>query len=59
MPDIPDQDPYWLECRYFVDCVAGKADPALLSAAGARGGLQMALGAKDSLERDGERVTLS
>ena len=58
-PDILDQDPYWLECRRFVDCVAGKADPALLSAEAARGGLQMALAAKESLERGGERVVLT
>jgi predicted dehydrogenase len=57
-PSIPGQDPYRAECRYFVDCVAGKADAALLSAEVARDGLQMAQAAKESLEREGERVTL-
>ncbi|MBM4430988.1 MAG: hypothetical protein FJ026_11680 [Chloroflexi bacterium] len=38
--------------------LAGKADPALLSAAAARGGLQMALAAKDALEC-GKPVTLA
>lgn len=58
-PDIPDRDPYRAECRYFVDCVGGKADPALISAEAARDALQVALAAKESLERDGERVILA
>lgn len=58
-PTVPDQDPYWAECRYFVDCVAGKADPTLTNAEAARHGLQVALAAHESLERGGERVTLA
>jgi len=57
-PTIPARDPYWAECCYFVDCVAGKADPTLISAEVARAGLQVALAAKESLAQGGERVTL-
>jgi UDP-N-acetylglucosamine 3-dehydrogenase len=57
--DIPNQDPYLAECRYFVDCVSGKADPALLHVETARDGLQAALAAKESLQRGGERVILT
>jgi len=59
VPNIPDEDPYWTECRYFVDCVSGKADPSRISVEAARDGLQVALAAKLSLERGGERVTLA
>jgi predicted dehydrogenase len=59
VPNIPDEDPYWTECRYFVDCVSGKADPSRISVEAARDGLQIALAAKLSLERGGERVILS
>lgn len=58
-PDIPNQDPYLAECRYFVDCVSGKADPTLLQVETARDGLQAALAAKESLQRGGERVILT
>ena len=57
--DIPNQDPYLAECRYFVDCVSGKADPTLLHVETARDGLQAALAAKESLQRGGERVILT
>jgi hypothetical protein len=57
-PTVPERDLYWAECRYVVDCVAGKADPTLISAEVARAGLQVALAAKESLVRGGERVTL-
>jgi UDP-N-acetylglucosamine 3-dehydrogenase len=57
--DIPNQDPYLAECRYFADCVSGKADPALLHVETARDGLQAALAAKESLQRGGERVILT
>ena len=56
---VPSQDPYWAECRYFVDCVSGKADPTLLHVETARDGLQTALAAKESLQRGGERVILT
>jgi predicted dehydrogenase len=59
VPAIPDEDPYWAECRYFVDCVQSKADPARTSGEAARDGLQVALAAKRSLERGGLRVKLA
>jgi predicted dehydrogenase len=31
-PEIPDEDPYWAECRYFVDSVEGRVDPGRISA---------------------------
>lgn len=58
-PVVPGQDPYWAECRYFVDCMSGKADPTLLHVETARDGLQAALAAKESLQRGGERVILA
>jgi len=58
-PDIPDEDPYWAECRYFVDCVKGKADSTRISAEAARVALQVALAAKESLQRGGQRVILT
>ena len=58
-PIVPSQDPYLAECRYFVDCVSGKADPTFLSVETARDGLQVALAAKESLQRGGERVNLA
>jgi len=57
-PEIPDEDPYWAECRYFVDSVVGSADPTRISAEAARDGLEVALAAKVSLERGGEWVVL-
>jgi predicted dehydrogenase len=59
VPNIPDEDPYWTECRYFVDGVSGKADPSRISVEAGRDGLQVALAAKLSLERGGEQVTLA
>jgi len=60
-PEILDigLDPYEAECRYFFDCVQGVADPALLSAEAAHDALRVALAAKESLERGGERVMLN
>jgi predicted dehydrogenase len=58
-PSIPDEDPYWTECRYFADCVAGKADPRRMSAEAARDSLQLALAAQESFERGGVRVDLT
>lgn len=58
MPAIPDEDPYWTECRYFVDCVDGKADPSRISAEAARDALQVALAAQSSFAQGGERVAI-
>lgn len=58
-PEIPDEDPYRAECRYFVDSVEGRVDPERISAEAAREGLEVALAAKASLEQGGERVVLA
>ncbi len=55
---VPGYDPYEAECRYFVDCVQGKADSTLLSIDTACGSLRVALAAKRSLERDGRRIEI-
>ena len=44
--ELADQDPYWAECRYFVDSVEGRVDPGRISAEAAREGLEVALAAK-------------
>jgi UDP-N-acetylglucosamine 3-dehydrogenase len=56
--DIPRHDPYQQECTYFVRCVRGEADPSLLSPEAARDALRVALAARDSVARGGERVPL-
>ena len=53
---IPGYDPYEAECRYFVDCLRGKADPNLLGIETAVDSLKVALAARESLERQGERI---
>jgi predicted dehydrogenase len=55
---IPDYDPYEAECRYFVDCIQGKADPGLLGIESAYASLGVALAAKRSLEQNGKRIEL-
>jgi predicted dehydrogenase len=55
---IPGYDPYEAECRYFVDCVQGKTDPALLSIDAACTSLNIALAAKLSLEQSGNRIEI-
>lgn len=57
-PAIPDEDPYWTECRYFVDCVAGRADPDRMSAEAAADAVRVALAAQESLERGGAPIAL-
>jgi UDP-N-acetylglucosamine 3-dehydrogenase len=57
--DIPRHDPYEQECRYFVQCVRGEADPSLLSPEAARDAMRVALAARDSLAQGGERVLLT
>jgi len=53
---IPAYDPYEAECRYFVDCVRGKADPILLGIDAACASLSIALAAQKSLEENGRRI---
>lgn len=53
---IPGYDPYEAECRYFVDCIQGKADPRILSIEAACNSLNIALAARMSLEQNGERI---
>jgi len=55
---IPGYDPYEAECRYFVNCVQGKDNPLLLSIDSACGSLRIALAAKQSLENNGQRITV-
>jgi UDP-N-acetylglucosamine 3-dehydrogenase len=52
----PDYDPYEAECRYFVDCLQGKAEPDLLSIETACDSLNIASIAKVSLEQSGKRI---
>ncbi|MPZ15010.1 MAG: hypothetical protein GEU73_11405 [Chloroflexi bacterium] len=51
-------DPYEAECRYFVECVRGNADPELLSANRALEALLLSVATQQSL-RDGRPVRLS
>ncbi|MDP2844011.1 MAG: Gfo/Idh/MocA family oxidoreductase [Acetobacterium sp.] len=55
---IPDQDPYEAECRYFVDCLSGKADPVMLDIKNACESLNVAVMGKLSLEQGGARIRL-
>lgn len=49
--DVPGQDPYEEECRYFAQCVEGKADPSRFSAEAAREALRLAIAARNSIRR--------
>ena len=51
-------DPYEAECRYFVDCIEGKADPELLSIDTACNSLDIALAARMSLDQNGKRIEI-
>ncbi len=53
-----DYDPYAAECRYFVDCLLGKADPELISIDTASQSLNIAIAARASLEQKGQRIEL-
>jgi UDP-N-acetylglucosamine 3-dehydrogenase len=55
---VPDYDPYEAECRYFVDCIRGEADPSLLSIDAACSSLNIALAARMSLEQNGKRIEI-
>jgi UDP-N-acetylglucosamine 3-dehydrogenase len=55
---IPGYDPYEAECRYFVDCIQGKADPELLGIQSAIASLRIALAAKTSVQENGKRIAV-
>ena len=55
---IPAYDPYEAECRYFVDCILGKADPELLGINSAIDSLRIALAAKKSIRENGKRIAI-
>jgi len=50
-------DPYINECRYFVRCLQGDADPAMGSPEGERDALQVALAAQQAIQQ-GRSITL-
>ncbi len=58
MLTIPDYDPYEAECRYFVDCIQGKADPELLGINSAIDSLCIALAARKSVQENGKRIAI-
>src|SRR6185437_3495209 len=51
--ELAGGNPYEIELRRFVDCIAGKADPALLDAERAIEALELSLAVKRSLRRAG------
>jgi predicted dehydrogenase len=55
--ELRGEDPYAAECRRFVECLAGEADPELLSAGAARASIALLDAARESIRR-GERVDL-
>ena len=55
---IPGYDPYEAECRYFADCIQGKANPELLGIDTACASLRIALAARTSLEQNGQRIEI-
>lgn len=55
--DIDGGDPYETEILYFLDAVAGKVDPELLSSARAIEALKLSIATQESL-KSGEKVTL-
>jgi predicted dehydrogenase len=55
--DVAGDDPYALECRYFVRAVRGEADPVLWGVEAARDALRVSLAARTSIV-DGERILL-
>ncbi|MGI8550198.1 MAG: Gfo/Idh/MocA family protein [Dehalococcoidia bacterium] len=54
---LQGRDPYEAECEYFVRSVRGEADPALISPAGERSTLRVALAAREAIEQ-GRQVSL-
>jgi UDP-N-acetylglucosamine 3-dehydrogenase len=49
-------DPYTSECRYFVRCLRGEADPSTVRPEGERDALRVVLAAQQALQQ-GERIT--
>lgn len=47
--ELEGGDPYSRECAYFVDCVRGKADPAVVSPEGERDAIRVALAARETI----------
>ena len=55
----PEQaDPYFAECAYFVECVRDGKPASRATPADARAALAVALAARESIDRGGERVGL-
>ena len=50
-------DPYTKECEYFVRCVRGEANPAVVSPEGERDALRVVLAAQQALQQ-GQWVTV-
>lgn len=51
-PEYHEVDPYYEECRHFVECVHGKQKPDLLGPEGALDALRIALAAGQALKSD-------
>lgn len=56
--NIPDYDPYYSECRYFIECIKGVADPNTLGIESAYNSIKLAVKAKESLKQDMLRVII-
>lgn len=55
---VPDYDPYQAECKYFVDCLKGKAAPDLLGIETAYHSLQIAVAARESFLQKGRKIEI-
>ena len=55
---IADYDPYEAECRYFIDCINGKADPELLGIETAYNSLKIAVAARKSFLGKGKKIEI-
>lgn len=51
-PEYEEVDPYYEECRYFVECVNGRRNPDLLGYEGALDALRVAFAAGQALKSD-------
>lgn len=50
-PSVGDDDAYFLECKYFVDCIEGGKDIEIATLADARKALNLALAATESVKK--------
>ena len=57
LPFVP-ADPYETECRYFVDCLNGQADPSLMDIQAAGKSLRVSLAVQQSLQQNGVSVVV-